>query len=110
MVVVTGGVKSNIARTQRILREGSLYRDIEEEFTARITHSQSIGQDNFAYARGVVAEALRERGKKKWVWRGSKVWLVWFVKTFIGAWGFDLVLPRMFGLDKLMRILRARKA
>lgn len=109
MVVVTGGVKSNIARTQRTLREDSLYRDIEPEFTARITHSQSIGQDNVVYARGVVAEALREKGRKKWVWKGNKTWLVWFVKTFIGGWGFDLVLPRMFGLDKLMRILRARK-
>jgi 1-acylglycerone phosphate reductase len=80
MVVVTGGVQSNIARTHRILPNGSLYLDIVGAFERRQTHSQEGAMSHDVYARGVVKEALKGR-PTKWLWRGNKAWLVWFVRA-----------------------------
>lgn len=108
MVVVTGGVKSNIARLDRRLVEGSLYVDVEALYRRRVKHSQEVGVDSVGYAREVVGEALRVR-PRKWVYKGRYAGLVGFVAGWLGLWVFDLVLPRMFGLNTLGRILRARK-
>jgi 1-acylglycerone phosphate reductase len=107
MVVVTGGVQSNIARIHRTLPEGSYYLPIADSYYRRLTHSQKGAMSNEEYARGVVIVALK-RSPRKWLWRGNRSWLVWFVKAYIGAWVFDLVLPRMFQLDKLKAILQSR--
>lgn len=40
ILVVTGGVQSRIARTDRTLGEDSLYLPIEEEYLRRVKHSQ----------------------------------------------------------------------
>jgi 1-acylglycerone phosphate reductase len=105
MVVVTGGVQSNIARVDRTLPEGSLYQPIADTYHGRLTHSQQSAVSNEVYARGVVAEALK-KSPKKWLWRGNMAKVVWFVKAFLGSWVFDLVLPRMFQLDKLKAIVK----
>ncbi|RDL35950.1 uncharacterized protein BP5553_06562 [Venustampulla echinocandica] len=107
MVVVTGGVKSRIARTERVLPEGSLYTAIEGEFERRVSHSQEEAMDTVEYARGVVREALKS-APKKWFWRGNKAGIIEFVHRWLGGWVFDLVLPRMFGLVKLRRMLAGK--
>lgn len=62
------------------------------------------------YARGVVSEALKPAWRmKKWLWRGNKSFLVWFVDTWLGRWAFDWVLPGMFGLRRLKGIVRGRR-
>ncbi|KAL2065668.1 hypothetical protein VTL71DRAFT_3338 [Oculimacula yallundae] len=110
LVVVTGGVKSRIARTDRVLEEGSLYVDIEKEFERRVKHSQDGAMEAEVYARGVVREALKGKGGlKKEVWRGNRSALVWFVEKWVGRWLFDLILPGMFGLRRLKGIVRGRK-
>lgn len=40
ILIVTGGVKSRITRTERVLSEGSLYRPISAEYNRRVHHSQ----------------------------------------------------------------------
>ena len=40
MLVVTGGVKSRITRTERVLSEDSLYLPISPEYLRRVHHSQ----------------------------------------------------------------------
>jgi 1-acylglycerone phosphate reductase len=40
ILVVTGGVQSRIARTDRILSEDSLYLPISADYTRRVKHSQ----------------------------------------------------------------------
>jgi 1-acylglycerone phosphate reductase len=107
MVVVTGGVQSNIARTHRVLPEGSLYLPLLDDFERRLKHSQAGAMPHDLYARGVVAAALKSR-PTKWLWRGNRAWLVWFVKNFLGSWMFDLLLPRMFGLDRLKALVRGK--
>jgi 1-acylglycerone phosphate reductase len=99
-VVVTGGVKSRIARTERGLPEGSLYLEVQEEFGRRVRHSQEGAMETGVYAREVVREALREV-PRKWVWWGNRAGLVRFVEGWIGGWVWDLVMPRMFGLVRL---------
>jgi 1-acylglycerone phosphate reductase len=110
LVVVTGGVKSNIARTDRYLKEGSLYVDINEDFQRRVKHSQDGAMLNDVYAKGVVSEALKPAWRqRKWLWRGNQSFSIWIVREWFGSWIFDLILPRMFGLARLRKIVKARK-
>ncbi len=86
MVIVTGGVVSRIARNKRLLPEESLYRDIAEDFQRRVSHSQEGAMGNEQYAAGVVRQVLRPKFvQRKWYWRGSKTWLVWFGRSFVGG-------------------------
>jgi len=67
VTVVTGGVKSNIARTQRALPEGSLYVPIAKVYEERQTHSQANAIPNEQYARSVVGQVL-DRPRKDTIW------------------------------------------
>lgn len=133
MVIVTGGVKSRIARTDRTLQNGSLYAEIERDFLRRTKHSQEGAMPAEDYSRSVVRQALKSPVRqRKWVWSGAKVWTVvcqsvsyscastchstrltwtqWFVSTFLGNWVFEFVVPRMFGLARLKALrLKAKK-
>lgn len=80
MVVVTGGVQSNIARTHRVLPDDSLYLPILSDFERRQKHSQEGAMSHDEYARGVVNAALKPK-PTKWLWRGNKAFLVWFVRA-----------------------------
>ena len=109
LVVITGGVQSNIARDHRELPAGSLYVEIDKEYQRRQKHSQEGAMNNEVYAKGVVAAALKKRVPEH-LWRGNMAWVIWFVTTFfpqgfLGRWYF----PRAFGLDRLARSLRAQK-
>jgi len=109
LVVVTGGVKSRIARTDRVLPVNSLYLEIQEDFKRRVKHSQEGAMATENYARGVVGEALKPAWmQRKWLWRGHMTFAVWFASTLLGGWMFDLVLPRMFGLHRLKSLVRKR--
>ncbi|EAU37707.1 predicted protein [Aspergillus terreus NIH2624] len=116
--VVTGGVQSRIARTQRSLLPNSIYAPIEDEYHRRVTHSQDGAMPNTAYAKSVVAQVLYgsapwrwfwpwAQGRKNWIWEGNKSWVVWLVA---GGWGwtglFQRIMARMF---KLYRLKGARK-
>jgi 1-acylglycerone phosphate reductase len=104
-------VKSNIARTERILPNSSLYLEIKGDFGRRVTHSQERAMGTEAYARGVVKEALKPVWRqKKWLWRGHMTLAVWFASRVLGAWVFDLFLPRMFGLNRLKWLLKSKRA
>ena len=80
MVVVNGGVKSNLSRIHRVLPETSLYLDIAEDFERLVKHSQRGAIPSMVYAQGVVAEILRSKTKRTY-WRGNHAWLVWFLRN-----------------------------
>lgn len=86
ITIVTGGVKSRIARTERSLPEGSYYEAIREDYDRRQKHSQEGAMANEDYARSVAGQVLR--GGRKWVWEGNRSWLVWFLDSFAprGIW------------------------
>lgn len=103
-------MQSRIARTERVLKDDSLYLEIKDDYERRVVHSQDGAMDTDVYAKGVVAEAVKAKWRrKKWVWKGNRSFLVWFLSSFVGDWVFDLVLPRMFGLDKLKRVFRRKR-
>ncbi|EDN11243.1 short chain dehydrogenase/reductase [Histoplasma capsulatum] len=56
--IITGGVKSNIARAAHTLPETSLYQPVKAEYARRIGHSQEGALSNEAYARTVVTQVL----------------------------------------------------
>ncbi|WPG98066.1 Hypothetical protein R9X50_00085100 [Acrodontium crateriforme] len=98
--VVTGGVKSNIARTHRELPEDSIYLPVKDEYAARLKHSQAQGIPNEVYAKSVVSQVLRSP-RKDVIWEGGKSWLVWFVSSYFPRWVLDRAMTRMFSLWKL---------
>jgi 1-acylglycerone phosphate reductase len=115
ITIVTGGVKSRIARTSRVLPEDSLYAAVDEEYQDRLTHSQMGAMSNEEYASSVVRQVLPGAGpwpwrwflkdaRKRWIWEGNKSWVVW---ALAGGWvwsGFwDWYFTRAFGLWKIGR-------
>ncbi|KAK4508142.1 hypothetical protein PRZ48_001880 [Zasmidium cellare] len=100
VTIVTGGVKSNIARTHRNLPQDSIYLPLKDEYEERQVHSQAMGMPTEAYAKTVVQQVLYNP-KKDTVWAGGKSWLVWFVSVFFPRKVFDFAMTRMFKLHKL---------
>ncbi|BCR87064.1 uncharacterized protein ACHE_31051S [Aspergillus chevalieri] len=113
--VVTGGVQSRIARTDRALLPNSLYAPIEDQYLRRVKHSQDGAMPHDAYARSVVAQVLYgsapwrwlwpwAQGRKSWIWEGNKSWLIWLL---VGGWAWSGVFDRMMtGMFKLSRLRR----
>lgn len=108
ITIVTGGVKSNIARTDRTLPDDSIYLPISKEYLRRTKHSQEVGIPNEKYARTVVGQILSYR-KKRQIWAGYGVWLVWIASTFFPSWFLDMIFTRMFSLHKLRRANASKK-
>lgn len=115
--IVTGGVKSRIARTARTLPPTSLYHPLRAEYTRRVTHSQEGAMPNEAYAATVVTQILygsapwrwiwpwsKGPGRKNWIWAGNRANLFWFLSAG-WAWNglFQRAMERMFNLGKLRR-------
>jgi len=101
LTIITGGVKSNIARTDRTLAADSLYLPINEEYLRRTKHSQEVGMPNEVYAKQVVSSILGARSGTRNIWNGYGAWLIWFASRFLPAWFLDWVFARMFNLWKL---------
>ena len=104
VTVVTGGVKSNIARTDRQLKPGSLWEGYETQYQRRLKASQERGQDTAVYAKDVFQGVTTARG---WLWNRNEVWagggasLVQFLR-FVDRWTpggvWKLVMLRMSGV------------
>jgi 1-acylglycerone phosphate reductase len=84
VTVVTGGVVSNIARTDRTLAADSVYLPLEQEYLRRTKHSQEVGMDTEKYARSVVNQILGSN--KYFIWEGFGAKLVWFASNFLPTW------------------------
>lgn len=100
VVVVTGGVTSNISRTHRSLPKDSIYVPLAAEYEARQTHSQANAIPNEQYARSVVRQVLHKPSRDT-IWEGGKSWLVWFITSFLPRSVPNMVFYRMFHLWKL---------
>jgi 1-acylglycerone phosphate reductase len=85
ITIVTGGVKSNIARIDRTLPEDSVYLPISPEYVRRTKHSQEVGMPNEKYAKQVVSGVLA-RNPKRNIWAGYGALLVWIASTFFPSW------------------------
>ena len=104
ITVVTGGVKSRIARVKRSLQEDSAYKELKDDYQKRQIHSQEVGMETELYAKEVVKKVLEAEG---WLWRtktiwaggsaGTVRWLSWILPETILEW----VVSRMFGFNKL---------
>jgi len=108
--IITGGVKSRIARTERATKEGSIYTPIDAEYQRRLKHSQEVGMPNEVYAKDVVRQVLKT-SPRKWIWQGNGSWLVWFTSTWM-PWGstlMGLAMSRMFNLWKLKGTYASKK-
>lgn len=112
ITIVTGGVKSNIARVHRELPANSYMLPCKDEYENRLTHSQQVGQDTRVYARRCVERVLASDGlvKKRWVWEGSMSWVVWFVRSWLPAGPLmDWYFTRKYSLWKLRGSVEGKK-
>ncbi|KAL5118200.1 NADPH-dependent 1-acyl dihydroxyacetone phosphate reductase [Pleosporales sp. CAS-2024a] len=110
--VVTGGVKSNIARTHRTLPPGSYHEPLAEDYERRLTHSQQLGMDTEQYARSCVRQVLGGDGflfKQRWIWEGKMSWIVWFAWAYLPSAFFDWYFTSQFKLWKLRGTVGADK-
>lgn len=104
ITVVTGGVKSNIARTERSLPAGSYMQPLAAEYQRRLKHSQELGMDTKQYARSCVDKVLAGAGrfhKTRWIWEGKMSWIVWFAWMFLPTAVLDSYFTKSFNLNKL---------
>ena len=108
MVVVTGGVKSNIARTHRELPERSLYHPLNAEYQRRQLHSQEGAMEATAYAEDVVKAALKAKPTRT-LWRGNQAWNVWLLLTLMPRMFWDYYFTRVFNINKLANFVKAQK-
>jgi 1-acylglycerone phosphate reductase len=102
--VVTGGVKSNIARTHRTLPADSYNQPLAADYERRLTHSQQLGMDTEQYARSCVRQVLGGDGllfKQRWIWEGKMSWIVWFGWSYLPTAVFDWYFTSKFKLGKL---------
>ncbi|KAJ6477433.1 NAD-P-binding protein [Mycena vitilis] len=94
--VMTGSVKSNIAKPNTI-PNNSLYKQMEEVYQAkRVNTSQSNATPTADYARIVVAEAMKANPRAR-IWAGTQSWVCWFVDTFLSRSVFDWLMAKIFG-------------
>ena len=105
VVVVAGGVKSQLARLHRELPEGSRYRGVKAEYERRQVYSLQGAMETEVFAERVVGDLLgfRERwlGGRRMVWRGNQAWKVWFLGMVMPRVFWDWIFSRMFGLWKI---------
>ncbi|KAK7189114.1 short chain dehydrogenase [Paraphaeosphaeria sporulosa] len=106
ITIVTGGVKSNIARTHRELPKGSYYVPIADQYEKRLTLSQQMGMDTQQYARSCVRHVIGGESwfglvTKRWVWEGKMSWVVWFGWTYLPRGVLDWYFKSKFQLGRL---------
>ena len=85
VTIVTGGVKSQIARIDRVLAPDSIYTPLSQEYKRRTKHSQEVGMPSEQYANSVVKQIL-VKSPPRYVWEGFGAKLVWFASTFLPPW------------------------
>ncbi|KAF2651943.1 NAD(P)-binding protein [Lophiostoma macrostomum CBS 122681] len=110
--IITGGVKSNIARVHRDLPPDSYMLPLADEYESRLTHSQQVGQDTEKYAKSCVRHVLQGDGwllKKRWVWEGNLSWLVWFMWSWMPHSLFDYYFTWKFKLGRLQETAKNKK-
>ncbi|KAF8071602.1 NAD-P-binding protein [Lyophyllum atratum] len=106
--IVTGTVKSNIAKPNTIPAD-SLYKPMEEAYQERrINRSQINAMATEAYARTVVTEVLKSN-PRAWLWTGNMASIAWFMDTFLGRRGFDWLMTKMFGFSEFSVLVKDGK-
>ena len=107
ITVVTGGVKSRIARVKRSLQEDSAYKELEDDYQKRQIHSQEVGMETELYAKEVVKKVLVAEG---WLWRTKTIWAggsagtVRWLSLILPQTAVEWIISRMFGFNKLQGV------
>ena len=107
ITVVTGGVKSRIARVKRSLQEDSAYKELEDDYQKRQIHSQEVGMETELYAKEVVKKVLAAEG---WLWRTKTIWAggsagtVRWLSLILPQTVVEWIISRMFGFNTLQGV------
>jgi 1-acylglycerone phosphate reductase len=119
MVAMTGTIRSNIMNHfDRVLPSDSLYKPVEDVFVQRLRFSQTRGtMDTHAYAKGVVAQALKGEGwlggwfgrTPDWYWAGGFSYGAWILDTLLPSRLADMAVAWFFKVGVWSKRIRAGK-
>ena len=108
IVVVTGGVKSNIARAHRELSKGYLYLPLNAYNQRRQLQSQEDAMKGTLHAERVVKAALGTKSTRS-LWSGHQAWNVWLLLALMPRRFWDYYFSRAFILIKLARLRKVKR-
>ncbi|KAF3936233.1 hypothetical protein ABW19_dt0205246 [Dactylella cylindrospora] len=106
--IITGGVKTQLARVDRQLPEGSYYLPIKDEFEMRVQYSQRNSIPPELYAKNVVAHVIK-RYPNPWKYEGYYALRAWAIDTFFPKWIFDGFMMASFGITKLKKLWEEKR-
>ncbi|KAJ6440988.1 short-chain dehydrogenase/reductase [Purpureocillium lavendulum] len=111
ILVVTGAVRTNFLTNQPSveLSPRSIYAPAKASIEA-VMNGTAVAKnfvDADAYARAVVANALRESPVKR-QWAGGVATLIWAVSAFLWATSWDFLLAGQFAIKDLRRNLASK--
>ena len=103
IVVVTGGVRSNLCRTHRELSESSMNLPFDAEYMRRQLHPQEVVMDTAVYAAKVVRAVLKPYPANS-VWKGSQASKVWLLLTVFPRIFWDYYFAMLFNMGKAGKV------
>ncbi|PGG96505.1 hypothetical protein AJ79_09565 [Helicocarpus griseus UAMH5409] len=102
ILLVAGGVQTQIASHVFDVPENSIYRPIESDYTQKRKANIQNAVQREDFAKRVVSQILDEHAKL-WIWEGRHSWTVWLIDTFFPRWIWDLIFNQMFGIGRLSK-------
>jgi 1-acylglycerone phosphate reductase len=115
--LLTGPVKSELARVDRELPEGSLYADINAAYKNRLTLIQAMGVGTDEYTKDVVDRLVPEKSRSLWsrvlaalgfgepkgtMWLGASVWQAWLASRVLPAsYTVSVIFFRLSGPERM---------
>ncbi|KAJ7593188.1 hypothetical protein C8J56DRAFT_930571 [Mycena floridula] len=109
ITILAGLMETKIGpKPGNILPADSIYSPIRDHYQSRrVIHFQDGATPRHVAAKQIINETLK-RNPKAWLWLGRNSWTCWFLSTFGGRRVFDRIVSRIFGLDRLARLLRSQ--
>jgi len=97
VLLITGGVKTNLSRVHRQLPASSLYHPVAADYEKRLLYSQVNSVPAADFAARVVPQIL---AKRREIWEGKMSWVVYYLLNYV-PWGMRL----MVGCDDVTQVI-----
>ncbi|KAK7060030.1 short chain dehydrogenase reductase [Favolaschia claudopus] len=109
VTVITNSVKSNIRGSPTHFLDDSLYKSLENAFSAQHIETEKAAEPTDKYARMVVSETIKSN-PRNWIWGGTMSGMTWFLLAFFPRWVPEKVVVNMYGFDKFSAKVKRERA
>ncbi|KAI5885420.1 NAD(P)-binding protein [Schizophyllum commune H4-8] len=107
--LLTGSTKYNLDTSPAVeagLPHSSIYKPVEHTYRDKVSRYQEGAMPTDVYAKAVVGELLKA-SPSPWFWYGAHSTMAWFLATFMKRAGFNELISKEYGLNKLAEIVRS---